>query len=136
MAGDRVTLRHLARRRAQLLDLADQFGKDLRRQKIAFYDETVAVEALTVSDGRIHSEMREVVVPPEKRVLNVEVLPSQQEFKPGQKVSVKVKLTDFFGNPQSEIRAPFGGIVLYVGATPAMSQGETMGMIGEPRLER
>ena len=45
-------------------------------------------------------------------------------------------LTDFFGNPQSEIRAPFGGIVLYVVATPAMSQGEPMGMMGEPRLER
>src|SRR6266571_4031451 len=45
-------------------------------------------------------------------------------------------LTDFFGNPQAEIRAPFGGIMLYVVATPAMSQGEPMGMIGEPRLER
>jgi len=45
-------------------------------------------------------------------------------------------LTDFFGNAQAEIRAPFGGIVLYVVATPAMSQGEPMGMIGEPRLER
>ena len=43
--------------------------------------------------------MREVVVPPEKRVLNVEVLPSQQEYKPGQKATVKVKLTDFFGKP-------------------------------------
>ena len=45
-------------------------------------------------------------------------------------------LTDFFGNTQAEIRAPFGGIMLYVVATPAMSQGEPMGMIGEPRLER
>lgn len=45
-------------------------------------------------------------------------------------------LTDFFGQPQAEIRAPFGGIVLYVVGTPAMSQGEPMGMIGEPRLER
>jgi predicted deacylase len=45
-------------------------------------------------------------------------------------------LTDFFGMPQSEVRAPFGGIVLYVVGTPAMSQGEPMGMIGEPRLER
>ena len=45
-------------------------------------------------------------------------------------------LTDFFGTQQAEIRAPFGGIVLYVVATPAMSQGEPMGMIGEPRLER
>jgi predicted deacylase len=45
-------------------------------------------------------------------------------------------LTDFFGETQAEIRAPFGGIVLYVVGTPAMSQGEPMGMIGEPRLER
>jgi predicted deacylase len=45
-------------------------------------------------------------------------------------------LTDFFGEKQAEIRAPFGGIVLYVVGTPAMSQGEPMGMIGEPKLER
>jgi len=45
-------------------------------------------------------------------------------------------LTDFFGVTQAEIRAPFGGIVLYVVGTPAMSQGEPMGMIGEPRLQR
>jgi predicted deacylase len=45
-------------------------------------------------------------------------------------------LTDFFGEQQAEIRAPFGGIVLYVVGTPAMSQGEPMGMIGEPKLER
>lgn len=45
-------------------------------------------------------------------------------------------LTDFFGTTLAEIRAPFGGIVLYVVGTPAMSQGEPMGMIGEPRLER
>jgi predicted deacylase len=45
-------------------------------------------------------------------------------------------LTDFFGATQAEILAPFGGIVLYVVGTPAMSQGEPMGMIGEPRLLR
>jgi predicted deacylase len=45
-------------------------------------------------------------------------------------------LTDYFGATQAEIRAPFGGIVLYVVGTPAMSQGEPMGMIGEPKLER
>ncbi|MFO0926728.1 MAG: MG2 domain-containing protein [Gemmataceae bacterium] len=57
------------------------------------------VEAVTVHGGKVHSEVREVVVPPEKRVLNVEVLPNQQEYKPGQKATVKVKLTDFFGQP-------------------------------------
>src|SRR3954453_5596244 len=57
------------------------------------------VEALTVHGGRVHTEMREVVVPPEKRVLNLEVLPSQKEYKPGAKATVKVKVTDFFGKP-------------------------------------
>ena len=57
------------------------------------------VEAVTIHGGRVHSEVREVIVPPEKRVLNVEVLPSLPEYKPGQKASVKVRLTDFFGKP-------------------------------------
>jgi uncharacterized protein YfaS (alpha-2-macroglobulin family) len=57
------------------------------------------VEALTVADGRLHTEVREVVVPPEKRVLNVAVLPSQTEHRPGQKATVKVRLTDLAGKP-------------------------------------
>jgi uncharacterized protein YfaS (alpha-2-macroglobulin family) len=57
------------------------------------------IEAVTVADGRLHAEVREVVVPPEKRVLNVSIEPSQPEYKPGQKATVKVKLTDFFGKP-------------------------------------
>jgi uncharacterized protein YfaS (alpha-2-macroglobulin family) len=57
------------------------------------------VEAVTVSNGGVHSDVREVIVPPEKRVLNVDVKPSQKEYLPGQKATVKVKLTDFFGKP-------------------------------------
>ncbi|MBY0522870.1 MAG: hypothetical protein K2R98_05710 [Gemmataceae bacterium] len=57
------------------------------------------IEAMTISNGKVHSETREVVVPPEKRVVNVEVLPSLTEYKPGQKATVKVKLTDLAGNP-------------------------------------
>ena len=57
------------------------------------------VEAVTVADGRVYTETRDVAVPPEKRVLNVEVIPSSAEYKPGQKAKVKVKLTDFFGKP-------------------------------------
>jgi uncharacterized protein YfaS (alpha-2-macroglobulin family) len=57
------------------------------------------VEAVTVHGGKVHSETRELVVPPEKRVLNVEVLPSATEYKPGQKATVKVKLTDLAGQP-------------------------------------
>lgn len=57
------------------------------------------VEALTVSDGKVHTAVREIVVPPEKRVLNVEVVPSKEEFLPGEQASIQLKLTDFFGEP-------------------------------------
>jgi uncharacterized protein YfaS (alpha-2-macroglobulin family) len=57
------------------------------------------IEAVTVADGRVHAEMREVIVPPVKRVLNVSVEPSQTEYKPGQKATVKFKVTDLQGRP-------------------------------------
>jgi uncharacterized protein YfaS (alpha-2-macroglobulin family) len=57
------------------------------------------IEAVTVAGGKMHSEVREVIVPPEKRVLNVEVLPSKTEYKPGQEATVKVKVTDIHGKP-------------------------------------
>jgi uncharacterized protein YfaS (alpha-2-macroglobulin family) len=57
------------------------------------------VEAVTVYNGRLYSQMREIVVPPEKRVLNVEVLPSARSYKPGEAAKIRVKLTDFRGQP-------------------------------------
>ena len=57
------------------------------------------VEAVTVADAKVHQEMREIVVPPEKRVLNVAVTPSQDEYKPGSPAKVQVKLTDSTGKP-------------------------------------
>ena len=39
-------------------------------------------------------------------------------------------VTDPFGGNRTEIRAPFSGRVLYVVGTPAMNQGEPVGMIG------
>jgi len=55
------------------------------------------VEALTISGGRIHSETKEIVVPPEKRILNVEVEPSKKEYKPGEKGKIRIHLTDLNG---------------------------------------
>ena len=43
------------------------------------------------------------------------------------------RVTDFFGNTMAEVRAPFAGEVLYVVATPAMSRGEPVAMIGVAR---
>ena len=47
----------------------------------------------------VHTEIKEIVVPPEKRVLNVEVKPSAEAYKPGEKAKVEVKLTDSTGEP-------------------------------------
>jgi uncharacterized protein YfaS (alpha-2-macroglobulin family) len=55
------------------------------------------VEALTLADGKVYTDAKEIVVPPEKRILNVEVLPSATEYKPGETAKVKVRLTDFNG---------------------------------------
>ncbi len=57
------------------------------------------VEALTVSNGRVHDEVREIIVPPENKVLNVEVLPSAVQNKPGDKATIKFKVTGLDGKP-------------------------------------
>src|SRR5262249_41091585 len=57
------------------------------------------IEALTIASGKLHTEVREVVVPPERRVLNVAVLPSREEYRPGAPAKVKLQLTDAAGKP-------------------------------------
>jgi uncharacterized protein YfaS (alpha-2-macroglobulin family) len=57
------------------------------------------VEAVTIAGGRVYTETKEIVVPPEKRVLTVDIEPSKEAYKPGEKAAVKLKLTDFDGKP-------------------------------------
>jgi hypothetical protein len=59
----------------------------------------IFVEALTIADGKLHSEVREIVVPPEERIANVEVLPSAEKYRPGEEATVKLKLTGLDGKP-------------------------------------
>jgi hypothetical protein len=40
------------------------------------------------------------------------------------------RLTDPFGNPLHELRAPFAGEVLYVVGTPPVSEGEPLAFVG------
>lgn len=57
------------------------------------------IEACTVADGKYIADQREVIVPPESRVLNVDVQPDQTEYLPGAAANVTVKLTDAAGKP-------------------------------------
>lgn len=45
------------------------------------------------------------------------------------------RITDFHGRLIEEVRAPFGGEVLYIVATPPMTTGEPVGMIGASEVE-
>ena len=45
------------------------------------------------------------------------------------------RVTDFFGNRLSDVRAPFAGEVLYIVATPPVREGEPLAMIGRVATE-
>ncbi len=59
------------------------------------------IEALTISDAKVHTEVREVIVPPEDRVLNVAVSADKTEYKPGEKAKLLVRVTEKNGEPFS-----------------------------------
>ncbi len=69
----------------------------------------IFVEALTVADGKVHHAVREIAVPPESRIVDIAIEPSQKTFKPGQKARVKLKLTQGSSGPGGTQPVPFVG---------------------------
>jgi len=59
----------------------------------------IFVEAITIGDGRVHNEVREIVVPPGQRILQVAVEPDAPTHRPGEAAKVRLKLTDLDGRP-------------------------------------
>jgi len=57
------------------------------------------VEVVTVGRGKVFTEVREIAVPPVKKSLDVQVLPSAEKYKPGESATVKLKVTDPNGKP-------------------------------------
>ncbi len=57
------------------------------------------VEAFTVSNGKIYTEVKEIAVPPEQRMINVDLVPSREGYEPGEEAWVEARLTDHEGNP-------------------------------------
>ena len=43
------------------------------------------------------------------------------------------RLTNYFGELIAEVRSPLDGVVLYMVTSPAMGEGEPIGMVGSPR---
>jgi uncharacterized protein len=46
------------------------------------------------------------------------------------KGQLMARITDFFGVGLAEVRAPFGGTVLYIVATPPITEGQPVGCVG------
>ena len=57
------------------------------------------IEALTTAKSEVYAVTKEICVPPEKRILNLEVIPVKDRFLPGEKAEVTLRLTDQYGKP-------------------------------------
>ena len=76
-------------------------GKSILHEiKVAEADmPNIFVEAVTIAEGRVHSELREIVVPPGQRIVDVDVQPDAPQHRPGEAASVRLRLTDVDGKP-------------------------------------
>jgi len=85
----------------------------------------IFVEAITVSGGKVHTSVRELFVPPEKRVVHVDIKPSSKEYRPGAPATIDVALKDSAGKPFS------GSLVLtmYDKSVEYISGGSNVGGI-------
>ena len=114
-AGDKVALRINTNRAgaAVLLFLRPSNGVYLPPQSIRLQGKSTLVEidvlakdapnffveAVTVHGGQVHTVVKEIFVPPVKRVLGVEVVPSAETYLPDQPAKFTIKLTDDQGLP-------------------------------------
>lgn len=57
------------------------------------------IEAITIADGDVHTAVQQIAVPPQDRLINVEVIADQEEYLPGAAANVQVKLTNENGEP-------------------------------------
>jgi len=85
------------------------------------------ISAFTVSDAQVHTQTKELIVPPEKRVLNISVLPNSKKYKPRDKGTLKIKVTDINGKPVKGDVA----LTIYDKALEYISGGSNVGNIKE-----
>ncbi|MCD8350721.1 MAG: MG2 domain-containing protein [Planctomycetaceae bacterium] len=56
-------------------------------------------EAITIHDGRLYSETREIFVPPADKTLNVDITPDKESYTPGEKATFTLRISDDDGRP-------------------------------------
>ena len=84
------------------------------------------IEATTVSDLRLHTQSRNILVPPEQGIIDVTVETDKGEYKPGEQATVKVTARTIDGKPARAQLAlsAFDKSVLYIQPemTPAIAK--------------
>ena len=82
----------------------------------------VFIEAVAVRNGKMYSVTKQIIVPPEKKILNIELKTAKNKYKPGKKCPLKIKITDSNGKPVS------GDVVLtvYDKALDILSKGSNV----------
>ena len=84
-------------------------GSAIRELNIRSSDmPNVFIEAVAVRNGRMYSVTKQIIVPPEKKILNIELKTAEKKYKPGKKCPLKIKITDSNG------KAVSGDVVLTV----------------------
>ena len=84
-------------------------GSEIKELKIRRSDmPNVFIEAMAVRNGRMYSVTKQIIVPPEKKILKIELKTAKNKYKPGKKCPLKIKITDAKGMPVS------GDVVLTV----------------------
>jgi alpha-2-macroglobulin len=57
------------------------------------------VEAYTVYDGKLHQQVKQIIVPPKDRVLDVKLTSDKKAYLPGEEAKVELTVRDPDGNP-------------------------------------
>lgn len=85
------------------------------------------IEAVTVHGAEVHSTVRQILLPPESRVLEVTVEPAKAKVKPQEKSSLVVTIRDAEGKPFSGSAT----LAIYDKSLEAITGGSNVGPIRE-----
>ncbi len=85
------------------------------------------IEGITVFDAEVHSTVRQILLPPVSKVIEVTLEPAKERVKPRENTSLKVTLKDAEGKPVTGIAV----LSIYDKSLEAITGGSNVGSIHE-----
>jgi len=85
------------------------------------------IEGITVHGGRIHTDVRQILLPPVSKLIEVTLEPAKSRVKPQEKSSLRITLRDADGNPVQGTST----LTIYDKALEAITGGSNIGPIHE-----